>query len=252
MIFLFQSGGPSQLELFDYKPILEQVHGQELPGSVRQGQRLTGMSAGQSSLPLAASQFNFRWHGKSGIWVSELLPYTAQVSDELCVIKSVYTEAINHDPAITFFQTGSQQLGRPSMGAWVSYGLGSENENLPSFIVMVSKNGSGQPLYARLWGSGFLPSEHQGVQLRAGKNPVLFLSDPLGLERSDRRAMLDCLEHLYHMQREETGDPEINARIAQYEMAFRMQTSIPEVLDTSGEPEYIYDLYGPVPLGHRS
>lgn len=245
VIYLFQSGGPSQLETFDYKPMLEKMNGEELPDSVRKGQRLTGMSAGQSSLPLAGSQFKFAQYGKSGAWVSELLPYTSEIVDDLCFIKSIHTEAINHDPAITFFQTGTQQAGRPSIGAWLSYGLGSDNDNLPAFIVLVSKNGAGQPLYARLWGNGFLPSRHQGVQFRSGKDPVLFLNDPNGFHRQDRAAMLDYLKQLNELQNEAYGDPEIISRIAQYEMAFRMQTSVPEVTDLSDEPDWVFDLYGP-------
>ena len=245
VIYLFQSGGPSQFETFDYKPILEKMNGQELPDSVRKGQRLTGMSAGQSSLPLAGSQFRFSQYGKTGTWVSELMPYTSEIVDELCFVKSMYTEAINHDPAITFFQTGSQQAGRPSIGAWLSYGLGSDNENLPAFIVLVSKNAGGQPLYARLWGNGFLPSRHQGVQFRSGKDPVLFLNDPNGFHHQDRAQMLDYLNQLNQLQHDTYGDPEIINRIAQYEMAFRMQTSVPEVTDLSDEPDWVYDLYGP-------
>lgn len=245
VIYLFQSGGPSQFETFDYKPILEKMNGEELPDSVRKGQRLTGMSAGQSSLPLAGSQFGFSQHGESGAWVSELMPYTSEIVDDLCFVKSMYTEAINHDPAITFFQTGSQQAGRPSIGAWLSYGLGSDNKNLPSFIVLVSKNAGGQPLYARLWGNGFLPSRHQGVQFRSGKDPVLFLNDPSGFHHQDRAQMLDYLNELNQLQHETYGDPEIINRIAQYEMAFRMQTSVPEVTDLSDEPDWVFDMYGP-------
>jgi hypothetical protein len=245
VIYLFQSGGPSQLETFDYKPRLQELHGQELPASIRSGQRLTGMSAGQSSLPLAGSHFNFARHGKNGTWVSELLPHTAQIVDELCIVRSMYTEAINHDPAITFFQTGSQIAGRPSIGAWLHYGLGSINEDLPSFIVLVSKNGSGQPLYARLWGNGFLPSAHQGVQFRAGKDPVLYLSDPEGYARQDRRQMLDYLERLHQEQYAQSDDPALLDRISQYEMAYRMQMSVPDAVDFSDEPDWVFDMYGP-------
>jgi hypothetical protein len=246
VIYLFQSGGPSQLELFDYKPLLRTMNGQQLPESVRKGQRLTGMTAFQKSFPLAGSQFDFAQHGKSGTWVGSLLPHTAGIVDDLCIVRSVHTEAINHDPAVTFFQTGSQQAGRPSIGAWLSYGLGSENDNLPSFIVMLSRARSGdQPLYSRLWGAGFLPSQHQGVQFRGGKDPVLYLSDPDGLERSDRRRMLDALRALEQEQHAKVLDPEIDARIAQYEMAYRMQTSVPEVMDLSDEPDHVFDLYGP-------
>lgn len=245
VVYLFQSGGPSQLELFDYKPLLKERHGQELPDSVRQGQRFTGMSAGQSSFPMTASIFDFKQYGQSGRWVSELMPYTAEVVDELCFIKTMYTEAINHDPAITFFQSGHQIAGRPSIGAWMSYGLGSDNENLPHFIVLISKNAGGQPLYARLWGNGFLASHHQGVQFRSGKDPVLFLNNPEGYDGADRAQMLDYLKRLNELQYDAYGDPEIQNRMLQYEMAFRMQRSIPEVTDMSDEPDWVYDMYGP-------
>jgi len=244
VIYLFQSGGPSQLELFDYKPKLRELYGQDLPESVRQGQRLTGMSAGQATFPMVGSPYQFAQHGQSGLWASELIPHTAQIADELCVIHSMHTDAINHDPAITFFQTGSQQPGRPSIGSWLSYGLGSDNEDLPAFIVLVSKNAGGQPLYARLWGNGFLPSIHQGVQFRSGKDPVLFLNDPKGFERSDRREALNYLKQLHELQQQQTGDPELSSRIAQYEMAFKMQMSVPEAIDFSNEPDWIFDLYG--------
>ncbi len=244
VVYLFQSGGPSQFETFDYKPGLKALFGQELPDSVRQGQRLTGMSAQQSSLPVTPSLYAFDQYGESRVWVSELMPYTAEIVDELCFIKSMYTEQINHDPAITFFQTGHQLPGRPSIGSWVSYGLGSENNNLPTFIVLVSKNQGGQPLYARLWGNGFLPTEHQGVQFRSGGDPVLFLNNPEHFDGEDRRQMLDYLRRLNEIQNSAYGDPEVTARIAQYEMAYRMQTSIPEVADISDEPDYILDMYG--------
>lgn len=244
VIYLFMSGGPSQMDLFDYKPGLEKIHGQDLPDFVRKGQRLTGMSAGQSALPVAASIFKFKQHGQSRAWVSELMPYTAGVVDDLCFIKSMHTEAINHDPAITFFQSGAQIAGRPSIGAWMSYGLGSLNENLPSFIVLVSKNAGGQPLYARLWGNGFLPTRHQGVQFRSGKDPVLYLNNPEGYDGHDRRNMLDYLKKLNEFQKDAYGDPEVDNRIAQYEMAYRMQTSVPEVTDMSDEPDWVFDLYG--------
>lgn len=246
VVFLFMAGGPSQFETFDYKPRLQGLYGQQLPDTVRKGQRLTGMSANQAVLPVVPSAYAFRRHGRSGTWVSELLPHTAKMVDELCIVRSVFTEQINHDPAITFFQTGHQLAGRPSMGAWVSYGLGSENRNLPAFIVMVSKDApKDQPLYARLWGSGFLPSEHQGVQFRSGADPVLFLKDPEGYDGPDRREMLDQLRRLNELQNQSWADPEVEARIAQYEMAFRMQTSVPEVMDISDEPEEVFDLYGP-------
>ncbi len=245
IIYMFQSGGPSQMELFDYKPLLNERHGEELPESVRGGQRLTGMSGFQNSLPLAGSRFSFAQHGESGAWVSELLPYTAGVVDDLCIIKSMHTEAINHDPAITFFQTGSQIAGRPSMGSWLSYGLGSENENLPAFCVLITKDKGGQPLYARLWGNGFLPSLHQGVQFRSGQDPVLYLNNPEGISEASRRKMLDRLRELHELQLEATADPELETRIAQYEMAYRMQTSVPELTDFSDEPQHILDMYGP-------
>ena len=245
VIYLFMSGGPSQFETFDYKPKLVDLAGQNLPDSVRKGQRLTGMSANQSALPMVPSIYKFNQFGKSGTWVSELMPHTAKVVDDLCIIKSIHSEAINHDPAITFFQTGNQLPGRPSIGSWVSYGLGSDNHNLPTFIVLVSKNGSkDQPLYARLWGNGFLPSKHQGVQFRSGKDPVLFLNNPEGYDGKDRKEMLDYLSKLNQLQNEAYGDPEVDARIAQYEMAYRMQTSVPEVMDTKDEPDEVFELYG--------
>jgi len=244
VIYLFQSGAPSQMDLFDYKPLLNKMHGQELPDSVRKGQRLTGMTAGQSSFPLAGSHYDFKQYGPSGMWISDKLPYTAKIADELCFIKSMYTEAINHDPAATFIQTGSQLPGRPAIGAWIDYGLGSGNENLPAFIVLNSKGQGGQPLYARLWGNGFLPSQHQGVQFRAGKDAVLYLNNPPGVEKEDRKQQLELLKQMQKGQFETFNDPEIEARIAQYEMAFRMQTSVPEVTDISNEPDHIYELYG--------
>ena len=246
VVYLFMAGGPSQFETFDYKPNLKSFYGKDLPDSVRKGQRLTGMSANQAILPVVPPNFNFQRHGKSGTWVSELLPYTAQVVDDLCIINSMYTEQINHDPAITFFQTGHQLAGRPSIGSWLSYGLGSENQNLPAFIVLVSKDASkDQPLYSRLWGNGFLPSEHQGVQFRSGKDPVLFLNNPEGYDGADRKEMLDYLSKLNALQNDTWGDPEIDARIAQYEMAFKMQTSVPEVMDLKDESEETFELYGP-------
>ncbi|MGC8640164.1 MAG: DUF1501 domain-containing protein [Isosphaeraceae bacterium] len=245
VIYLFMSGGPSQLDLFDYKPVLNRLNGKDLPESVRMGQRLTGMSANQATLPLAGSIFQFARRGKSGAWVSDLLPHTARTVDDICFIRSVYTEAINHDPAITFFQTGSQIAGRPSMGAWLSYGLGSANQNLPTFCVLISQRPVDQPLYSRLWGNGFLPSVHQGVQFRAGAEPVLYLDNPAGVSDSSRRKMLDRLRELHQTEYEATLDPAINARIAQYEMAYRMQTSVPEVTNIASEPDHIFDLYGP-------
>lgn len=245
VIYLFQSGGPSQIDLFDPKPLLREKNGEDLPPSIRGKQRLTGMSAGQARFPLAGSHFDFKQYGQSGQWFSNLLPYTSQIADDICMVKSMYTEAINHDPAATFMQTGSQLPGRPSIGSWLSYGLGSDNDNLPSFCVLVTKNKFGQPLYARLWGNGFLPSEHQGVQFRSGKDPVLYLSNPAGVRDQDRKKQLDYLRKLQEMQFEREEDPEINARIKQYEMAYRMQTSVPEVMNVSNEPDYIYDMYGP-------
>lgn len=243
VIYLFQSGAPSQIDLFDYKPQLQNLQGSELPESVRQGQRLTGMTKDQSSFPVAASKFLFQQHGQSAAWVSDLLPHTAQVADELCFVKSVSTEAINHDPAITFMQTGAQLAGRPSMGSWLSYGLGSENSNLPAFVAMVSGDG-GQPLYDRLWGSGFLPTRYAGVKFRSVGDPVLFLSNPPGITTSVRRRFLDDLARLNEMKKQEIGDPEITTRIAQYEMAYRMQSSVPELTDISDEPPHTFELYG--------
>ncbi|NJL76571.1 MAG: DUF1501 domain-containing protein [Saprospiraceae bacterium] len=246
VIYLFQSGGPSQMDLFDHKPELLKYQGQDLPTSIRGMQRQTGMSAGQKIFPVVPSPYAFRQRGQSGQWMSDMLPYTAQVADELTIVRSMFTDAINHDPAATFIQTGSQQPGRPSIGSWVSYGLGSENENLPNFIVLLSRNtGSGQPLYDRLWGNGFLASHHQGVKFRAGKDPVLYLDNPEGISHEDRRRQLDYLKALQTVQQTEIKDPEIEAKIAQYEMAFRMQASVPEALDVRQEPNYIHDLYGP-------
>ncbi len=245
IVYLFMAGGPSQLESFDYKPKLNAMAGKNLPESVRQGQRLTGMSANQANLPLVPSKFGFKPYGQSQTWVSDLMPHTAKIVDELCIIKSLYTEAINHDPAITFFQTGNQLPGRPSIGSWINYGLGTDNENLPAFIVLVSKNASkDQPLYARLWGNGFLPSQYQGVQFRSGPDPVLFLNNPEGYEHEDRRRMLDQLTQLNRKQNTIYQDPEVEAKIVQYEMAFKMQTSVPEVMDVSKEPEEVFELYG--------
>ena len=248
VISLFQSGAPSQIDLFDYKPKLKELHKSELPDSVRRGQRLTTMTSGQSSFPIADSKFRFAQHGNCGAWVSELLPHTAGVVDQLCFIKSVHTEAINHDPAITFFQTGAQLAGRPSIGAWLSYGLGSESRELPAFVVMISQGTGrpgGQPLYDRLWGSGFLPTQYQGVKFRSIGDPVLNLSNPPGIDSLARRRMLDELGALNELKLKELGDPEIATRIAQYEMAFRMQTSVPELTDVSDEPEHVFELYGP-------
>jgi len=245
VIYLFMSGGPSQLETFDYKPLLNERNGEQLPDSVRKGQRLTGMSGNQASLPMAGSIYKFGQHGQNGAWMSELLPHTAKVVDDLCIVRSMFTEAINHDPAVTFLQTGSQLSGRPSIGSWVHYGLGSDNENLPSFVVLITKGKSGQPLYSRLWGSGFLPSRHQGVQFRAGKEPVLYLNNPDGIDSEGRRMMLDRLRELHEHSAAKSQDAEIDTRIAQYEMAYRMQTSVPDVTDLSGESQSIFDMYGP-------
>ena len=244
VIYLFQSGGPAQHDLFDYKPLLNEKHGQQLPEEVRRGQRLTGMSGNQSSLPLAGSPFKFAQHGESGQWMSDLLPHTAKIADDICVIRSMHTEAINHGPGVTFFQTGAQIAGRPSIGAWLDYGLGSDNADLPSFVVLITKGKGGQPLLSRLWGSGFLPSEHQGVRFRSGKDPVLYLSNPAGVNADSRRMMLDRLRELHELQFQNTPDAAIQTRIAQYEMAFRMQSSVPDVTDLSKEPDYVFDSYG--------
>jgi hypothetical protein len=246
VIYLFQSGAPSQMDLFDYKPKLTDLRGVELPDSVRMGQRLTGMTATQDSFPVAPSRFRFARHGKAGAWLSELLPHTAEVADDLCFVKSMHTEAINHDPAVTFFMTGAQLAGRPSIGAWVSYGLGSESRDLPAFVAMVSTGKhSDQPLYDRLWGSGFLPSKYQGVKFRSTGEPVLNLSNPPGVDGAMRRRFLDDLAKLNQERLAEAGDPEIQTRIAQYEMAYRMQASVPELTDVSREPDRVFERYGP-------
>ena len=247
IISLFMHGGPSQVDLLDDKPMLREWHGQELPASVRGTQRLTGMTSGQASLPVTASAFRFAQHGECGTWVSELLPHTAGVVDDLCVIRSVTTEAINHDPAVTYLQTGHQQPGRPSFGAWISHGLGRANDNLPAFIVLLSRGSAARPadpLYARLWGAEFLPSQHQGVQFRTDGEPVLFLKNPPGLSADSRRRMLDTLAELNQQRFEKLGDTEIETRIAQYETAFRMQTAVPELTDLSRESESTFELYG--------
>ena len=246
VIYLFQSGGPSHVDLFDYHPLLRELHGTELPDSIRQGQRITGMTSGQSNFPVVAPMFKFARHGQVGTWVSELLPHTAKIVDDLAIVKSLHTEAINHDPAITFINTGTQQLGKPSMGAWLSYGLGCETQNLPAYVVMISKANrpNMQPLFARLWGSGFLPSSHQGVRFRAGKDPVLYLSNPPGVTPDRRRGMLDSLAALNEIQFQQSQDPETETRIQQYEMAYRMQTSVPDLMDLSDESEHTFKLYG--------
>ena len=248
VIYLFMHGGPSQLDLFDHKPGLRARHGTELPDSVRGTQRLTGMTSGQKNFPVTSSIFNFSRHGRSGAWVSDLLPHTAKIVDELCIIRSLHTEAINHDPAVTLMQTGHQQPGRPSIGAWASYGLGSENQNLPAFVVLLSRGSAARPadpLYARLWGSGFLPSNHQGVSFRSSGDPVLYLSNPPGLDAASRRDQLDTIAALNGVQRERQIDPEIETRIAQYEMAYRMQTSVPGLTDLRNETEATFAAYGP-------
>jgi len=248
VIYLFQSGAPSQMELFDYKPRLKDLTGTELPDSVRSGQRLTGMTSGQTSFPVAASLFRFEQHGKSGAWVSELMPHVAKVADDLCFVKSMYTEAINHDPAVTFFQTGFQLAGRPSIGAWLAYGLGSENRDLPAFVVMISQgsgNPNDQPLADRQWGSGFLPTKFQGVKFRSQGDPVLYLSDPVGFSSQARRRFIDDTTRLNQVEMDEFGDPEIATRILQYELAYKMQSSVPELTDLSKEPTRTFELYGP-------
>jgi len=246
IIYLFQNGAPSQLESFDYKPTLREMMGKELPASVRMGQRLTGMTANQSSFPMVGSFYDFKQYGEARAWISDLFPHTAKIVDDICIIRSMYTEAINHDPALTFFQTGAQQGNRPSMGAWLSYGLGSENKNLPAFTVLLSRGkGNGQGVYSKLWTNGFLDSIHQGVQFSSGENPVLYLADPQGMNSMDRRKMLDKLSELNQISYSKFGDPEINTKVQQYEMAYRMQTSVPDIMDVSKEPEDIIKLYGP-------
>lgn len=248
VIYLFQSGAPSQLDLFDFKPGLRGLQGAELPDSVRGSQRLTGMTSRQASFPIAPTKYQFRQHGQSGAWLSELLPHTSRVADELCFVRSLQTEAINHDPAVTFFQTGAQLAGRPSIGAWLSWGLGSENTDLPAFVAMISQgsgNPNDQPLYDRLWGAGFLPSQYQGVKFRSSGDPVLYLSNPAGIDASFRRGLLDDIAALNGQKLEQVSDPEIATRTAQYELAFRMQTSVPELTDLTEEPDHIFELYGP-------
>lgn len=246
VIYLFQNGAPSQLDLFDYKPMLNERFGEDLPASIRMGQRLTGMTADQSKFPLAGSTFKFSQYGQARAWISELLPHTASVADDICFVKSMFTEAINHDPALTFFQTGAQVGNRPSMGAWLSYGLGSENMNLPAYCVLLSKGrGNGQGVYSKLWTNGFLDSVHQGVQFSSGENPVLYLNNQEAISKMDRRSMLDQLAALNQENFKAFGDPEINAKVQQYEMAYRMQTAVPEVTDLTKEPESVVKLYGP-------
>ena len=244
VIFLFMSGGPSHLESFDYKPYLNKKQGEEFPQHLRNGKALPGMAGSQSFFPLVGSPYKFAQHGQSGAWVSDVFPETAKVVDDLCFVKSMCSEAVNHDPALTFIQTGSPLPGRPSIGAWVSYGLGTDNRDLPSFIVLISKRGVDQPLSARLWDSGFLPTQYQGVQFRAAKDPVLFLSEPAGIARQGTRRMLDALNQLHTQQLQARKDAAIQSRIEQYEMAFRMQASVPDATDVSGEPEHIFEMYG--------
>jgi hypothetical protein len=248
VIWLTQAGAPSQLELFDYKPHLKDRFDQDLPDSVRQGQRLTGMTSGQSRLPVAPSAYSFRQCGQSGMWLSELLPHTARIADRMCLVRSLHTEAINHDPAMTLLQTGHQIAGRPSLGAWLSYGLGSENDNLPSYVVMISRPSgptNAQPLHERMWGAGFLPSQHQGVRFSPGKDPVLFLSNPPGITSERRRAMMDDVAALNRLKLADYQDPETLSRIEQYELAFRMQTAVPDLADVSDEPQSVFEHYGP-------
>ena len=245
IIYLFQNGAPSQLESFDYKPKLREMHGKDLPDSIRQGQRLTGMSSGQDKFPLVGSHFDFKQYGQNGVWVSDLFPHIASIVDDLCIIKTMHTEAINHDPALTFMQTGAQQGNRPSMGAWLSYGLGSENKNLPDFCVLLSRGrGNGQGVYSKLWTNGFLDSIHQGVQFSSGEEAVHYLDNPKGTDAQSRRRMLDQLAKLNEMSFEEVGDPQIRAKIQQYELAYRMQTAVPELTDLSKEPESVIRMYG--------
>lgn len=247
VIYLFMHGGPSHVDLFDYKPELTGLHGQELPASVRGAQRLTGMTSNQKSLPLVASPFRFRQQGQCGAWISDLLPHLAEQADRLCIVRSLNTEAINHDPAVTYLQTGHQQPGRPSLGAWLSYGLGNETEDLPAFVVLLSRGSAARPddpLYARLWGSAFLPASHQGIAFRSSGDPVLYLSNPAGVDGGTRREMLDTLRALNDHRQVAVGDPEIAARVSQYEMAYRMQASVPELTDLTREPESTFKLYG--------
>lgn len=247
VIYLFMAGGPSHIDMFDYKPAMRDFHGSELPESIRQGQRLTGMTSGQKSFPCVAPMFEFGKHGERGTWINDkILPYTAAIADDIAIIRSMHTEAINHDPAITYINTGTQQLGRPSFGSWLSYGLGSPNKDLPAYVTMISVGAKpGQALYSRIWGSGFLPSKHQGVQFRSGKDPVLYLSNPDGINSDLRRKMLDSLAQVNQATYNRIGDPETQARIAQYEMAYRMQTSVPELVELNDEPESTFNLYGP-------
>jgi len=247
VIYLFMAGGPSHIDMFDYKPAMKELHGTELPESIRNGQRITGMTSGQKEFPCVAPMFNFERVGERGTWMNtDILPHTASIADKITLIRTMNTEAINHDPAITYINTGTQQFGHPSMGSWLAYGLGSLSDNLPAYVTMISVGKKpGQALYARLWGSGFLPSQYQGVQFRSGKDPVLYLNNPEGIDSHLRRGMLDGLGDLNRQRMQEVGDPEIASRISQYEMAFRMQSSVPDLMETKGEPDYIFDQYGP-------
>jgi len=245
VIYLFQSGGPSQMELFDYKPKLYQMHGQEIPASVLGGARVSGMVSNQNSFPLAAPMTGFKQYGSNGAWFSDLVPHTAGIADDICVVRSMFTEQINHEPAVIFTQTGNQLSGRPSIGSWISYGLGSLNHNLPAFVVMISKGGGDQPISNLAWSNGFLPSHHQGVQFMSGKDPVLYLSSPDGIDKMDRRRALDFIKELNLLQKDKWKDPEIDSRLNQYEMAYRMQMAVPEITDLSNEPQHILDMYGP-------
>src|SRR5271168_1187657 len=247
-IYLHMNGGPSQMDMFDYKPNMDAMYDKDLPESIRKGQRLTTMTSGQARFPIAPSKYKFAQHGQSGMWMSELLPFTAGLVDEIALVKTVWTEAINHDPAVTYICTGNQLPGRPSLGSWLSYGLGTMNQNLPAFVVMTASwtsKAAAQAIYNRLWGAGYLPTKHQGVALRSTGDPVLFLSNPQGVDASTRRRALDAVNRLNHREYEQFGDPETQARIAQYEMAFRMQTSVPELTDISNEPKRVLDMYGP-------
>jgi len=246
IIYLFQNGAPSQLESFDYKPLLTQMQGKDLPASIRMGQRLTGMTASQEKFPLVGSAFGFKQYGQSGAWISEMFPQIASIADDICIVKTIHTDAINHDPALTFFQTGAQQGNRPSMGAWMSYGLGSDNKNLPAYCVLLSRGrGNGQGVYSKLWTNGFLDSIHQGVVFSSGEDPVLYLKNPEGQDNVSRRDMLDNLAKLNAMSFENFGDPEIQAKVQQYELSYRMQTAVPELTDLSKEPDNIIKMYGP-------
>ncbi len=246
VIYLFFSGGPSHIDLFDYKPAMRKFHSEELPDSIRNGQRITGMTSGQKEFPCVAPMFKFKKYGQAQTYVSELLPHISGIVDDIAIVKTINSEAINHDPAITYINTGTQQLGHPSLGAWLSYGLGSPNKNLPGYVVIISKGpGQSQALYSRLWGSGFLPSKHQGVKFRAAGDPVLYLSNPKGVDSATRRRMLDKIAAINEQRYEEVGDPEIHARISQYEMAYRMQTSVPDLMDMSNETEKTLEMYGP-------